>query len=569
MSAETERIKNLLNESEHNLKVIRNNNEELKASKNELNTNLTDLEEEYSRLQNKADEFSQKNEQLLADIRYLTEEVNLLKEQTNNKDLEIESLKNILLKVRKPIENYSEDDTIEANDQIDSENCDKSLNDIYDIVKMEIQVKNLTNDKKELVSKLEDVSQQVRHMNDKLASLEEDNKKLKSERETAVQERFKAQTELEVLTKYYKEKELEMGKEIGVQHIQRQRKEEDANSMASQLASFEEENVSLRSQLQSMKKEIEDTERKYKSQINQLEKQVHENWILARNAERKYDEAKTEASVLRQTLTMSVKSPVDGFGGDSSFMDDSASSISDHFVTGLPPPPPPPMPPPPMMPPFNPMMQPMHMPYGEESDWNPMMDPRFNPNVRSISEVPAIPQHFPPMSAFNSMPTDVNMNMNPNQMSHQNSQPVSYAQQMAHQWESGSQMSNRDTYSPAASHRSTSSPHPHYNMYSEHNNYYANPMTNQMSSPMVSNEMNNQYPNSVSSVTSPIVNSTPTAQSVSVFSEPIPSHWTPHQPNGSLTNLNYSQNSYNESDNSSRSESRNDRTDNSFHTSIV
>ena len=564
MSAESDRMKNLLNESEHNLKVIRSNKEELKASKNELNSTLNNLQEEYSRLQNRAEEFSQRNEQLLAEVRKLTEQMDLLKEQTNNKDLEIESLKNILTKVRKPIENYSEDDDIDADDQIDSENCDQSLNDIYDIVKMEIQVKNLTNDKKELIAKLDDVNLLLAQVNDKLTSLEEENRNLKNERENAIQERFKAQTELEVLTKYYKEKELELGKEIGVQHIQRQQKEEDANSMATQLASFEEENVSLRSQLQSMKKEIEDTERKYKSQINQLEKQVHENWILARNAERKLDEAKTEASVLRQTLTMSVKSPVDGFGGDSSFMDDSASSISDHFVTGLPPPPPPPLPPPPMMPPFNPMMSSMHMHYNES-------DPsaHWNQNVSAMVGVPQVPQmqHFPPMSAFNPIQTDVPMNMNQS-VSYANTQPVSYAQQMAHQWESGSQLSNRDTYSPV-SHRSTSSPHPQYNMYSQPNNFYSNPMTTSMTNSMASNAMNNQYQNSVSSVTSPLVHSTPNAQSVNVLSEPIPSHWTqPHQPNGNIQNLNYSHNSFNESG-TTRPESRTNRTDNSFDTSIV
>ncbi len=317
------RLKSVLKETEHNLEIVQSNNEELKVSKNELSSSLNSLEEQYSILQNKSENYISKNEELLSDVEKYREEIDGLNELIVNKNLELESMKEILSNINRR-ENIDEIDG-QSDNNINNE---KSLTDLYDIVKMHLELKSLEKDRNQLNSKLEELTIECKQLNDRLLYFEENNQILKTEKENAVQEKLKAQMELEVLSKYYKEKEVELGKEIGVQHIQRKQTEEDATSLASQLRSLEEENISYKSQLQSMKKEIGDTERKYKSQINLLEKQVHENWILARNAERKLEESKAEATVLRQTLTMSVKSPVDGFGGDISFMDDSASSVS-------------------------------------------------------------------------------------------------------------------------------------------------------------------------------------------------------------------------------------------------
>lgn len=56
-----------------------------------------------------------------------------------------------------------------------------------------------------------------------------------------------------------------------------------------------------------LKKEILDQERGLKSQIATLEKKAHENWVAARQAERKLEESKQEAAQLRNRLTMMEK----------------------------------------------------------------------------------------------------------------------------------------------------------------------------------------------------------------------------------------------------------------------
>ncbi|CAG2111319.1 unnamed protein product, partial [Medioppia subpectinata] len=668
MSAELERLKNVLKETSLNLETFQKNNDELKASKSELSLSFTELEERYSSLQLKADDYIERNDELLNDFQKLSHELEELKEEKNHKDLEIESFKEILSKLRrhpnKDSETNDEDNDNEEDgeergedgDQMDSAMHDKALSDLYDIVEMDLKLKNVTIDKNELSLKLEEVSKRCEELNHKLESLEEENRSIKTESEGAVKDRLKAQMELEVLTKYYKEKEVELGKEIGVQHIQRQQKEEDekevelgkeigvqhiqrqqkeedVNSMSSQLSALEEENVSLRDQLQSMKKEVSDTENKLKTQINQLEKQVHENWIIARTAQRSLDESKAEASVLRQTLTMSVKSPIDGYAGDASFMDDSASSVSsmhDHFGALPPPPPPPPMPPIPPPALFNQMMAGMQMPYNEEmSDptalWNQhqMMPPIPPPFLQMTSQfAPIRPDNAmandlnnsynsmlnnqnynsmanDPNSSYNSLSNDPNMSYNstsndPNSsytsmannqsapytsLPH-NSQPVNnYVTQVSQQWETHS---NRDTYSPSSHRSTTGSPHQSFPMYSQPNNHYSNPLlasaANSMSSPMHNNSISNHMQSS--QVNNSLVNTSPSvvqsSQSVNMFSEPIPSHWA--QPNGNIPNLNnnYSHHEYNESQTVNAAPTTTPATtahttdpNNSFYTSVV
>lgn len=60
----------------------------------------------------------------------------------------------------------------------------------------------------------------------------------------------------------------------------------------------------FRAQTESLKQEIMSQEIELKSQISVLEKKAHENWVSARQAERKLEESKQEASQLRHRLTL-------------------------------------------------------------------------------------------------------------------------------------------------------------------------------------------------------------------------------------------------------------------------
>lgn len=65
--------------------------------------------------------------------------------------------------------------------------------------------------------------------------------------------------------------------------------------------------VKFRSQIETLKKEIIDQERGLKNQIAGLEQKAHENWVAARQAERKLEESKQETALLRNRLTLIEK----------------------------------------------------------------------------------------------------------------------------------------------------------------------------------------------------------------------------------------------------------------------
>ena len=56
-----------------------------------------------------------------------------------------------------------------------------------------------------------------------------------------------------------------------------------------------------------MTKEIEEQDRSYKSRLAAQEKRAHENWVSARQSERRLEESKQEAAQLRQRLTQVEK----------------------------------------------------------------------------------------------------------------------------------------------------------------------------------------------------------------------------------------------------------------------
>lgn len=59
--------------------------------------------------------------------------------------------------------------------------------------------------------------------------------------------------------------------------------------------------------METLTKEIEEQERSYKSRLASQEKRAHENWVAARQLERRLEESKQEAAQLRARLTLVEK----------------------------------------------------------------------------------------------------------------------------------------------------------------------------------------------------------------------------------------------------------------------
>uniref|UniRef100_A0A0P6DBE0 Transport and Golgi organization protein n=1 Tax=Daphnia magna TaxID=35525 RepID=A0A0P6DBE0_9CRUS len=125
--------------------------------------------------------------------------------------------------------------------------------------------------------------------------------------EAAARDKREAETRLEVLTNYFKEKETQLHKELGTHEAKRAITEENVSESVKKIIETEESLTLYKSQVETLTKEIEEQERSYKSRLATQEKRAHENWVAARQLERRLEESKQESAQLRHRLTQVEK----------------------------------------------------------------------------------------------------------------------------------------------------------------------------------------------------------------------------------------------------------------------
>ncbi|CAG9760629.1 unnamed protein product [Ceutorhynchus assimilis] len=139
---------------------------------------------------------------------------------------------------------------------------------------------------------------------EKIQTLSIEVEELREKYEKVDKEKVEINTKLEVLNNYFKEKEDQMQKELMKYESIWDAKEGEATSTTERIKYMQEELQNYKSQNESLKQEIINQEVELKSQISVLEKKSHENWVTNRQIERKLEEAKQEAALLRNRLTM-------------------------------------------------------------------------------------------------------------------------------------------------------------------------------------------------------------------------------------------------------------------------
>ncbi|XP_046388781.1 transport and Golgi organization protein 1 isoform X2 [Ischnura elegans] len=252
----------------------------------------------------------------------------------------------------------------------DPDKAEDELKNILNFGKLKAELTAVSKERDNLKEKLQGEEDARRLLEDHVKVIREEVEKLRKCHEAAEREKVEAQTRLEVLSSYFKEKESQLQKELGNKEALWMQKHTDASTIMQRMKSLEEEvenykkedanskpNVSERvtliesreitithplkeckddifskhddligsateklaketfgdtlekkgSQTETLKKEILDQERGYKTQLATFEKKAHENWVAARQAERKLEESKQEASQLRNRLTMADK----------------------------------------------------------------------------------------------------------------------------------------------------------------------------------------------------------------------------------------------------------------------
>lgn len=239
--------------------------------------------------------------------------------------------------------------------------------ELLDVSKVKAELEHAKEERNSYQVKCQEEEKARKNLEDEFNRTGETITKLKEKADIAEKNREEAETRLAVLSNYFKEKEEQLQKELGLKEAIVAQHQGDESTVVKHLQLLQEEVSSYRAQNESLKKEILDQERDFKGQIATLEKKAHDNWMTARQAERRLEDARQESAQLRNRLTLIEKSNADpstrldanGDGGVASpvlmmplpgLLGDSTPPPMPPFMFSPPPYPPPPFMPPPLAP---------------------------------------------------------------------------------------------------------------------------------------------------------------------------------------------------------------------------
>ncbi|KAL5280437.1 Tango1 family protein [Megaselia abdita] len=254
--------------------------------------------------------------------------------------------------------------------------------EIYNMANMRADLSASKKEKDILKERLENEMDSKKSLNDQLKTVTEEIEKIKQDFHETEKDKLEAQTRLEVLSNYFKDKETQLQKELSVKEAMWMKQQGETTTTVERVKNMQEEIQSLKSQNDSLRAEIEAQSAAHKAQIGTLENRAHETWLSARQSERKYEEARLEGANLRRKLTQMSQnglpqSQTDGVTPNTSgVLAPSPTNMENPGspIMQMPPPPflPPPTfmglpPPPPMMGPGGgpPPFPPMFLPPGE------------------------------------------------------------------------------------------------------------------------------------------------------------------------------------------------------------
>uniref|UniRef100_H0YWT8 Transport and Golgi organization protein 1 homolog n=1 Tax=Taeniopygia guttata TaxID=59729 RepID=H0YWT8_TAEGU len=323
-----EKIKNLLQEkteileklSEYDQKVQIALNE-AKLSEEKVKSELHHVQEENARLKKskeqllkEAEGWSERHSELREQIQLYQKSQKDIEETLAYKENEIEVLTNCIMQLKQLDmdseakkddrgHEWSPEDDL-ANGELPgmSEKMRTQIKQMMDVSRVKTMLSIVEEDRNLLQSKLNDEVTARHELEEKIKMLEHDSSSLQSAKTQLENECKTLQQKVEILGELYQQKEMALQKKLTQEEYERQEKEQKLCAADEKAVLAIEEVKVYKQRIQDMEEELQKTERSYKNQIAAHEKKAHDNWLIARSAERALAEEKREAANLRQKL---------------------------------------------------------------------------------------------------------------------------------------------------------------------------------------------------------------------------------------------------------------------------
>merc|ERR1719328_273366 len=234
----------------------------------------------------------------------------LFKNEAESKEEQLEILQETLeelqqRKSNKKSENGDEngwDD--DGTDGWEVEDVAKDVAEAKEVATLRVEGKKAVEARDALQEEVLTIRARLEEVESEALAAKEEAATLREVRDEVVKDRGDVQRRLDVLTEFFNKKEAELQKQLGLQSAKFGDVSTDAESTARKLISVTSELDSTRDQVRIIRADLEDQEKSLKASVAAQEKKAHENWVAARQAERRLTEVQSEMSVLRNRLTV-------------------------------------------------------------------------------------------------------------------------------------------------------------------------------------------------------------------------------------------------------------------------
>ncbi|XP_074078822.1 transport and Golgi organization protein 1 homolog isoform X3 [Macrotis lagotis] len=299
---------------------------EAKLSEEKVKSELHHVQEENVRLKKRKEQLLQEAEGWSERHTELSEQIRLYQKTQKDseealayKENEIEVLTNCIMQLKQlDLDSESEgknneegnewDDLAngDLSDKITSDNRNEKMKSqikqMMDVSRVKTTLTIVEEDRNHLQSKLNDEIKARHELEEQIKKLEHDSSSLHSAKAQLENECKTLQQKVEILNELYQQKEMALQKKLTQEEYERQEKEQKLTAADEKANLVAEEVKTYKQRIQEMEDELQKTERSYKNQIASHEKKAHDNWLIARAAERALAEEKREAANLRQKL---------------------------------------------------------------------------------------------------------------------------------------------------------------------------------------------------------------------------------------------------------------------------
>ncbi|KAM6367877.1 LOW QUALITY PROTEIN: transport and Golgi organization protein 1 homolog [Alca torda] len=297
---------------------------EAKLSEEKVKSELHHVQEENARLKKskeqllkEAEGWSERHSELSEQIKLYQKSQKDIEEALAYKENEIEVLTNCIMQLKQLDMDSASDAKKDgegpewstgedlANGELpdnESEKMKTQIKQMMDVSRVKTMLSIVEEDRNLLQSKLSDEVTARHELEEQIKKLEHDSCSLQSAKTRLENECKTLQQKVEILGELYQQKEMALQKKLTQEEYERQEKEQKLSAADEKAVLAIEEVKVYKQRIQDMEEELQKTERSYKNQIAAHEKKAHDNWLIARSAERALAEEKREAANLRQKL---------------------------------------------------------------------------------------------------------------------------------------------------------------------------------------------------------------------------------------------------------------------------